>query len=373
MAKKEESRLDKRLTIEVAYKMCDLIARALNGSNDKYCSDDTELLFKVCCQHRIAALVSTVIDPKCKGYNGTWDPMFRLSALRKKHMDTERGKLISFLRENDIWYLPMKGLVLEQLYPAPHLREMCDNDILYDGDSYELVKAFMLKNDYKTEHSSKSVHVDEYRKPPYINFDLHKNFFNFSRNNLAPYYNDIKRLLIPVDEYEMKLSNEDFYVYMTAHCYKHFIDGGTGIRSFVDCYLYNKKVEYNKDYVKAELYKLGITDFEERFSAMSDKLFSGGVPKLSENENETLLYVISSGAYGTKENYLNNKLKTTSKNSYLWSRLFPPLEWYKGHVPFCYKHRWAIPFYCVYRIFDRVLRHHKRIKNEIDIVKQIDK
>lgn len=364
--------LDERLTIEISYKMCDLIARALNGNNDKYIGEDISLIFELCCRHRVAALVSTVIDPKYDGYNSSWANVFTLSILRKTHMDLERGNMISFFRENGIWYLLMKGLVLERLYPDPHLREMCDNDILYDGEFYKLVKEFMLKNGYKIAHSSKDVHVDEYEKPPYFYFELHKNFFNVTRDKLAMYYSDVKRLLVPVDGYEMKLSDEDFYVYMIAHYYKHFIDGGTGIRSFVDCYLYNKKVDYNKEYVVRELNKLGIADFEKQFSVLADKLFCGSIPELNEKEQDTLLYVVSSGAYGTTENYLKNQFKSTHKSSYLLKRLFPPLEWYKGHVPFCYNHRWAIPFYCVYRIFDRLFKNHKNIKKEIDTINKID-
>lgn len=363
--------MDKRITIEVGFKMCDLIARALNGSNDKYSGEDINLLFDLCCQHRVSALVSTVIDPKCDGYD-RWENAFSLSVLRKTYMDLEREKLIVFFKEHNIWYLLMKGLVLEHLYPDPHLREMCDNDILYDSKGYKLVKQFMMENGYTGEHISQEVHVDEYEKKPYFFFELHKNFFNVTRDKLASYYCRIEKFLIPVDGYEMKLSDEDFYVYMIAHNYKHFIDGGTGIRSFVDCYLYNQKVNFNKKYVVHELNKLGISDFENQFSTLANKLFSGGVPSLNEEESEMFLYIISSGAYGTKKNYIKNQLKNADKNSYLLRRLFPPVEWYKGHVPFCYKHKWAIPFYCVYRIFDRTLKYHKRIKNEIDIVNQID-
>lgn len=350
--------------------MCDLISKALNGSKERYRGEDLDLLFALCCRHKVSALVSTVIDKKCSNHKD-WENVLSLSILRKTHMDFEREKLTSSFRDNGIWYLFMKGLVLEQLYPDTYLREMCDNDILYDRKAYKLVRSFMLENGYTIENSSKDVHVDEYSKKPYFRFELHKNFFNVTRGRLAQYYEDIERLFVSVDKYEKKLSNEDFYVYMIAHSFKHFIDAGTGIRSFIDCYLYNKKVAYDKEYVAVELKKLGIFDFEQKFSTLSNKLFGDNKAELSDEEEEMFLYAVSSGAYGTKENYIRNQLEKQSKFKYLMQRAFPPLEWYKGNVPFCYKHRWAIPFYCVYRLIFKSTKNSRRIKKEVEILSEI--
>lgn len=363
--------MDKNRSLKIGYELCSLVRAALNNDNCSYDSDNMGQLYELCCKHRLTALVSSVIDRKTAGYH-KWSNAFNLCVMRKVNMNAERQQLIEFFRENNIWYMPMKGLVLQKIYPDPYFREMCDNDILYDSTEYKLVKEYMIKNGYRIEHASKDVHVDEYMKEPYYCFELHKSFFNITRGTLAQYYQNIFDFLINVDECEMKLSDEDFYVYMIAHSYKHFVDGGTGLRSFVDCYLYNRKVSYNKEYVAKELKKLGIDEFERKFSTLADKLFCGDSIKLTEEEEEMFIYVTSSGAYGTKENYLRNKLNSQSKTRYLFGRVFPALEWYKGHVPFCYKHRWAIPFYCVYRLFDRGIKYGNRIKKEISIVRNID-
>ncbi|MBE6824262.1 MAG: hypothetical protein E7513_02830 [Ruminococcaceae bacterium] len=364
--------LEKDRTAEIGYELCGMISAVLNGGDASFSENDLDVLFSLSCKHRVSALVSTVIDKDAKNYT-QWSDAFNLSVIKKTFMDLEREQLLSFFKENDIWYVLLKGLVLQNLYPDPHLREMCDNDILYDANGYNLIKEYMRKNGYSIEHASKDVHVDEYEKKPYCFFELHKNLFNVNKGKLASYYRNITKKLVSVDKCEKRFTDEDFYVYMIAHSYKHFVDGGTGLRSFIDCYLYNKNVSYDKEYVNKELELLNIEEFEKEFSTLADKLFCGEKINLTETEREMFLYVLSSGAYGTLENHIGYQLENESKLRYICKRLFPPLEWYKGHAPFFYKHKWAIPFYSIYRIFDRVTKRRKYIEREIGFLKNTKK
>ena len=46
--------------------------------------------------------------------------------------DDERRKIIDFMEENGIWYMCMKGIVMQEYYAKLGMRQMCDNDILFD-------------------------------------------------------------------------------------------------------------------------------------------------------------------------------------------------------------------------------------------------
>ena len=73
--------------------------------------------------------------------------------------------------------------------------------------------------------------------PPVLNFELHTTLFGSDHDEtLYRYYADTKRLLRKDEDnnYGFHFSNEDFYVYMTAHEWKHYNGGGTGIRSLLD-------------------------------------------------------------------------------------------------------------------------------------------
>ena len=68
---------------------------------------------------------------------GIYNDKFRTAkekASRKNiFLDAGRKKLFSFCEENGIWYMPLKGSVLKELYPDFSMRQMADNDILFDA------------------------------------------------------------------------------------------------------------------------------------------------------------------------------------------------------------------------------------------------
>ena len=136
----------------------------------------------------------------------------------------ERQTIFSEFEQHGIWYLSLKGSILKDLYPENGMREMADNDVLYDSGKQKEVMQIMLENGYTAESVGKS-HHDVYMKPPVLNFELHTALFGeYHSPNLYNYYLDTK-CLMQKDEgnhYGYHFNDEDFYVFMTAHEWKHF-------------------------------------------------------------------------------------------------------------------------------------------------------
>ena len=142
-------------------------------------------------------------------------------------------------------------------------------------DNY--MKLIMLSHSYTAEHYGVGNH-DVYMKPPVLNFELHTALFGSAHAEpLYKYYADTRRLLRKDDgnNYGYHFSDEDFYVYMNAHEWKHYSGGGTGIRSLLDCYVYCKiKGEnLNRNYITEQCRQLEITDFEKERRALAVKIF----------------------------------------------------------------------------------------------------
>ena len=156
-------------------------------------------------------------------------------------LDVERTAISEELEKNGIWYLPLKGSILKDLYPENGMREMADNDVLYDSTKQQKVKELMLSMGYAAESVGKH-HHDTYMKPPVLNFELHTVLFGANSGSLYAYYREPQRLMIQDEgkKFGYHMSDEDFYVYVTAHEYKHFSSGGTGIRNLLDCYVFVK-------------------------------------------------------------------------------------------------------------------------------------
>jgi hypothetical protein len=346
------------LLLKDGHELCHIISVALKKEQVP-CVDNAERILHLASKHSLLMLVSSALPD----IDSKWRRCNDITIARTMSMDYEREELYEFLKEQHLWYMPMKGIVLRELYPETMYREMSDSDILYDERGYQVVKQWFMERGYETEYNAEHVHVDEYIKKPYFHFEMHKRFFSFEHREWADYYLDINHFLIPVDEYERRFSDEDFYVYMVLHAYKHYSDGGTGLRSLVDIYLYVTKKELDWEYVKGELEKLGIMQFEHDVRILCRKLFDGG--DLDESQKEMFLYILSSGTYGTREHYLENQLQNQSKLKYMLKRVFPSREWVQNNVPFFKRYAWLIPCYYIYRIINRAVRHPEHIRNEV--------
>lgn len=58
----------------------------------------------------------------------------------------------------DMLYLPLKGIIMKDYYPSVGMRQMSDNDILFDADAWERMEKHMISEGYKAEYVGKGNH-----------------------------------------------------------------------------------------------------------------------------------------------------------------------------------------------------------------------
>ena len=304
-------------------------------------------------------------------------------AVRKNVMlDVERTAIFERFEQQGIWYMPLKGSILKELYPENGMREMADNDVLYDSTRQTEVKKIMLSMDYSAESVGKT-HHDVYMKPPVLNFELHTKLFG-AASDFYDYYQNPKQLMIPDEgsKYGFHFSDEDFYVYMLAHEYKHYSAGGTGLRSLLDCYVFlrNKGDSLDWAYINEQTEQLTIAGFEREQRELANKVFSSvTLPDLTEHEQELLDYYLTSCTYGTKTRSAENTVKkhyakshSKSKFSFIWARLFPDMEFMKQYYPFFYRHRLLLPVGYVWRWCKGIATNHKKLQAEMRALRKYD-
>ncbi|MDD6490474.1 MAG: nucleotidyltransferase family protein [Clostridia bacterium] len=358
----------------------------LNGVN-------LENLFVLAQNHTVSAMVCMVLektevfvqaDPTVQKQ---WSDARNKAVRKNMLLDVARKTLMDEMENEGIWHTPLKGSILKDWYPQYGMREMADNDILFDETKCEQVKEIFLKHGYFVESFNKGNH-DVYQKPPIYNFEMHRSLFSESNyEDLAEKYADVKEKLIPDEnkKYQFHFTPEDFYIFVMAHAYKHYSDGGTGIRTLADIYVMNhRSVQLmNRDYVEGELKALGILDYEENSRLLSEKIFDSDKPiseiTLTDNEQEMLLYQLGVGTYGTFENLIKNKLNSMrtdnkpisgfTKFRYCIKRLFPGRKWCKDRYPFVYKHPYIMPVFWVWRWFKKIPATRNKIRKELAILK----
>ena len=366
--------------MKVLYKdLIYLLSCAVNGimpDTAKVQAMDLERLYRLAKFHTVRGAVCIALK-RAGVQDKQFDQAYKKAVRKNIYLDMERTAILSNFEDNGIWYMPLKGSVLKDLYPENGMREMSDNDVLFDAEKQVQSKSIMLSHGYTAEHYGVSNH-DVYMKPPVLNFELHTSLFGSAHAEpLFKYYADTKRLLRKDEDnnYGYHFSDEDFYVYMTAHEWKHYNGSGTGIRSLLDCYVYCKVKGDTLDweYITAQCKQLEIADFEQERRTLAVKIFSSDtLPNLTENEHEMLMFYLTAGTYGTIENSIEKKLKRQSKAKYILSNLFPNPDYMKRSVKFVNACPLLYPVGIVYRWGRILVKRRSYLSVVLKVMKKHD-
>ena len=338
--------------------------------------DLNDLLY-VAKEHSLSAICAYALNSA-----GIDDPAFeeeKNKAIRKNIiLDAQRMQILARLEQEGIWYMPLKGVYLKDYYPMIGMRQMCDNDILFDKSFVDKTVEIMLSLGFYNDHNDVG-HDIVFFKEPVSNFEMHTELFGggtvYQMNEVFEEIIRDHRIKDDDSEYGYHFSNEDFYLYLIAHEYKHYILEGIGIRPLVDVYVFLKKFGdlLDREYIDSQLSRLGIADFERDNREIAMKLFSG--EKLDEKQKKMLDYFIFCGAFGSFENRVRNRLRSSdnSKAKYVLSRLFIDDKFIKYNYPFFYKYKILIPFLPIYRVVKGFFKSRKRMFSEIRILKRLNK
>lgn len=374
-----------------------LSACALHGvtpDNARLQDMDFDAVYEQSKAHRMQAITYMALNENAHVKPETkklWLYDKELSLRRVLSFALEREKLIRFMENNGIKYMPMKGIILQNCYPKAGMRQMADNDILIDVERRREIRDF-LKNSGYTVDGFDRPSPDTYHNDKGIEFELHPYLTTKSVNEKVYYYYlDVWERLIKDDnnKYGYHFTNEDFYIFQTFHAHKHLTySGGVGIRTLTDIYVYIRKYGETLDwhYIHKVLDDLGMRRFEKLSRSMAQKaydprcIYLGAQEGLLDREEKELLDIfIASGAYGTARNAVAQGLMRASadkktvgfgtKVKYCFRRLFPPMDYYTQNYPTLRKYKVLIPFFCIYRIIRIPFKSMKRIVSELKYIK----
>lgn len=289
------------------------------------------------------------------------------AAMKEAAMSYICEKVLSEFEEKGVYAAPLKGYFLKELYPSSDMRTMCDADILIRPDKLSEAREIMEQMDFPV--CEESEHEVVYKKPPFVSIELHKALLKKSTSEkLYLYYENIWSRLVPVrgKEYIKRMNNEDFYIYMIVHLAKHYLNGGAGLRNILDIYIFNRKCEINKTYVKTELEKLGLKKFCDTAEDLANYWFDSKTEMLPDTKIMSE-YILRGGAYGNaafaKAAYA---IKTTGGNLNLAKyknivdMLFPRYENMIFLYPKLNGKRLLLPYYWLKRLVNKLSAKNRK-------------
>ena len=281
---------------------------------------DLEAIKRLAKFHSVTPMIAYAM----RGQGEEWQRIYLGNVKRNMLFKSEREKLYSFFEDHRIAYMPLKGVRIMDMYPAYGMRKMADNDIWIDKKHATEARDYMIGEGYECISFGKSNH-DVYHKKPIFNFELHTSLYGETHSKeFYEYYKDIDARLRKDNDSEcrMRMRDDDFYVYVCSHAYKHFNNSGTGVRTLCD------------DYV----------------------------------------FILGSGTYGTVNHrverqlrMMNESITPFTKARYVCQRIFPGDEYFKA-FPFFERHRSLRPFFIVHRIGKSLVKMNKNMVAEFKAV-----
>ena len=307
-------------------------------------------------------------------------------------LDAERANIQEWMEEQGIRHMPLKGVVLKEYYPEIGMRQMADNDILFDEKYRKAVREYFKSRGYEVKCYNRGNH-DVYMKPPVYNYEMHVSLFShgYLRPMRERFINALDDAIL--DEgtsYRYHMKDNEYYIYIKCHEYKHYTHGGMGIRFFIDNYVIMNAIgdRLDLDFISNECNRIGMGDYESRTRALAMRLFDTDLTEQlclhdGSDENDPLtpaereLYDFScfAGTYGTVAQHMATDLAKIeeergvsirgAKVRYFFRRLVLPMSAYQASHPFLYKHKWLIPFHAIWRPFGALLTRPKRVISQI--------
>lgn len=275
--------------------------------------------------------------------------------------EMELEMLTSAFTQAQIPFITLKGTELKKLYPQSDFRTMSDIDIYIDDNNADGAKKAMLSIGYEINSMEQGVH-DVYYKKPVMNVEVHRDLFGNEGEEFSPIFENIWEMAEKVKGTRHNLSAESSFMYIMAHGIKHYNQGGTGLRSFMDIHIFLKHHNIDTEKLYPVFEKVGAGEEYRIFLDLAAMWF--GEKEFNPEMRKAESYVISSGTYGNFENMVTREMEGQNKAGYLLKKIFPSLKYMREQYPVLRRVPVLLPFCWVVRWIKAVTvnRKHTAVK-----------
>ena len=328
-------------------------------------------LYKISKKHDLAHLVANALEKLDKISNDNEVGKAFLTArdmaiFRVEMINAEIESVCEVFERGKVDYLPLKGAIIRKLYPESWMRTSCDIDILVR--ERDLQRAIdLLKSELEYDCKSIGEHDAQIYAPNGVHLELHFSLLESgSKPELVEILDSVWEVSEKVTDYQYKMPNHLFYLYLLSHEAKHIKFGGCGIRAFLDMWIIREKLDFDETEKNTLLKKSKYTDFAKASENLCDCWFNGR--EFDEFSKEFSDYVIAGGVYGTsKQKAQAQQSRKKNKFNYLLYRIFIPYRELKYSEPTLKKYPVLYPFFLVKRLFRAIFKKETKEKTSKEI------
>lgn len=330
--------------------------------------DEVKELYNLSKNHDVINLIAdALIKNDLIKMSSPYYPKFKYelkySAGFVANLEYEIEHIKSVFEKNKIEYILLKGSVLRNYYPEPWMRTSCDIDILVHDEQLDMAVKALTKTGYRVE-GNKHYHDINLYAPGGMHLELHHNIKE-REEKMDKVLDEVWQHSTKLNGFEYAESPEFFLFHHIAHMAYHFIHGGCGIRSFIDLWIFENKIDIDDEKYRALLNRANL----EKFEKYAFDLMHYWLDNKEPNEQILMMehYILTGSTYGSNEkSVVIGNYKAGSKFKYFLNRIFMPLEDLATIYPKLYKHKWLLPFYQICR-WTKIFKKRKSIKQEINL------
>lgn len=215
----------------------------------------------------------------------------------------EYKKITAEFEKNKIDYMPLKGILLKEIYPKAEMRPMSDIDILIKAEQYDKIKA-LFKNMGYAERVASNHELPWQKNNIYI--ELHKRIIANYNKDFYLYFGDGWKLGTADGLHPCKysMSPEDSFVYLFTHFAKHYRSGGIGIKHMTDLWVYiQAHPSLDNEYIEEQLSALQLSEFYNNILLTLKVWFSDADSNVITDFITNVIF--ESGSYGNRQNHIS--------------------------------------------------------------------
>ena len=336
----------------------------MNDVRYKIPENQVENVWDLACSHGFPGIVADIMindSDYAKVKDFFKNEIFNLiksSEKRNIQLDT----ISKIFTEKNIPFIVLKGGVIKDFYPKDWYRTSSDLDILVkEADLEAGIDALVQNNYYICDRSGHDISL---KCDNGSVVELHY--------VLVEIIKDAIPILDKVWEYSYKdgdhwkMTPEFFMYYHILHTAKHFINGGCGIKPFIDMWLIEKNMEIDYKLLENLLEKSGLLTFYKKIHYVMNVWFENCLP--NESSERITKYIMEGGVYGNINARVAMHRGDGGKLNYILGRLFVPMYKLKASHSILKKHPYLAPYFQVKR-WIKVVTSGRVIKtaNEIGI------
>lgn len=360
-----------------------LISCFLNSIVPTDASEDWDEVYKLADINNVTGVIASEIkrmpnDLRPEGniksyFNQNLGKTIQRYEVNKKAQD----KIKSFMCENGIDFLFVKGASVRKFYPVPELRTSGDIDVIVRKEKFNSVLDVLKNSDFEIMQANPNVIV--------LNvFDIEVEIHG-DADVLSNYYNgrlfDISRK----NGNEYILDSYDNLMYVILHLAKHLKARGAGIRMLMDMDVCIRAIDnFDEQRLIDMCSKAGIEKCSKMLLSLLNLWFDTPVSQFYNLEDDLVDLLANSFLYGGVFGFKNNDLgshyvaqSATSNNVGIKDKiraffrwLFPPVSSVKNMYFYSAKYKILTPLAYLQRFLEGVFL---RGKHSINTAKQIAK